>query len=64
MALGQINGILLGIAEEQNIAVLDLEKEIPKTSDYFYDDCHFNKGGISKSAELITASIVSNFKTD
>ncbi|SDA77717.1 GDSL-like Lipase/Acylhydrolase family protein [Algoriphagus alkaliphilus] len=64
VALGQINGILLSIAEEQKIPVLDLEKEIPKTSDYFYDDCHFNKGGISKSAELISASIVLNFKTD
>lgn len=63
-ALGQINGILLGIAEEQGIPLLDLEKEIPKTSDYFYDDCHFNKGGISKSAELISASIMLNFKTD
>lgn len=63
-SLGQINGILLNIATEQNIPVLDLEKEIPKTSEYFYDDCHFNKGGINKSAELISAAIVSNFKTD
>jgi lysophospholipase L1-like esterase len=63
-AMDQINRILLDIGAAQNISVLDLENEIPKTSEYFYDDCHFNKGGISKSAELISASIVSNFKTD
>lgn len=63
-ALGQINTILQNIAFEQEIPLLDLEKEIPKTSEYYYDDCHFNKGGISKSAELISASILTNFKTD
>lgn len=63
-ALTEMNGILVDIAAEEGIVLLDLEKEIPKTSDYFYDDCHFNKGGISKSAELISGTILNNFKID
>lgn len=63
-ALAEMNGILVGIAAEEEIVLLDLEKEIPKTSEYFYDDCHFNKGGISKSAELISGTILNNFKID
>lgn len=63
-AMGKINAILISIASEEEIPLLDLEKEIPKTSAYFFDDCHFNKGGISKSAELISAAILTNFKTN
>jgi lysophospholipase L1-like esterase len=63
-ALGQINEILISIAAQEEIPLLDLEKEIPKTSAYFYDDCHFNKGGITKSAELISSAILTNYKTD
>lgn len=63
-SIGQINEMLHNISDQEEIALLDLEKEIPKTSAYFYDDCHFNKGGIRKSAELISAAILTNFKTD
>lgn len=63
-ALGKMNEILVSIASEEEIVLLDLEKEIPKTSEYFYDDCHFNKGGIGKSAVLISGTILNNFKID
>lgn len=60
-ALGIINQILLETASQSGMISLDLEKQIPKTSDYFYDDCHFNKMGVEKSSEIISNSILKNF---
>ncbi|MFC3415184.1 SGNH/GDSL hydrolase family protein [Algoriphagus hitonicola] len=44
--LDKINEINKKVALENDIGLLDIEKKIPKSLDYFYDDCHFNKKGV------------------
>ena len=40
----------------------DLEKEIEKSNDYFYDDVHFNEKGAEAVAELFSIYIKENIK--
>lgn len=56
-SLNKMNLILKSVAEQEEIPVLDLEQSIPKNTEYFYDDCHFNKKGVLKSAEIIAEKI-------
>ncbi|MHA7129407.1 SGNH/GDSL hydrolase family protein [Algoriphagus namhaensis] len=58
--LNELNDILERIANETGTPILDLEARIPKTKDYFYDDCHFNKGGINFASELMREFILNN----
>lgn len=58
-SLNGMNLILKNIAGKEEISVLDLDQLIPKSIDYYYDDCHFNKQGISASSELISKQIQS-----
>lgn len=45
------------IAREENITLIDLEKEIPKTKDYIYDIVHLNSKGCIKAAEIISKQL-------
>ncbi|MDX5337616.1 MAG: SGNH/GDSL hydrolase family protein [Cyclobacteriaceae bacterium] len=58
--LGKLNQITIQVAEDEDVFLLDLEKSIPKTTDYFYDDCHFNLGGVQEAAKVIGNYITSN----
>src|SRR4029078_13371531 len=43
--LESFNNVMRNRAQSSSVPLLDLPKEIPKTRDYFYDDCHFNTMG-------------------
>lgn len=58
LALNDLNQILINIAAEEELEILDLEKAIPKSTSYFYDDCHFNKGGVDTAAQLMATKIL------
>lgn len=58
-SLNGMNMILKNIAEKEGISLLDLEQAIPKNTEYFFDDCHFNKKGVLTSAEIIAEKIQS-----
>jgi len=47
------NQRLLELATENNIHFCDLAKEIPPTTDYFYDDVHFNENGSRAVANVL-----------
>jgi len=52
-ALEQYNDVLKDLAATFNIPIYDLSSEIPKSLEYFYDDCHFNiKGADFASTRL------------
>lgn len=55
--LDELNAVLLELTQNDSVALLDLERLIPKSNLYFYDDCHFNKGGIALSSDLISKKI-------
>lgn len=40
------------------VEVIDLEKEIPKTLDYFYDDVHLTAKGAAKAGQVIAAYLI------
>lgn len=44
------------------IFCLDLEKKIPKSLDYFYDDMHFNEKGAELVAEQFVEYIQANLE--
>ncbi len=48
--------------ENPDIFCIDLEKEIPKTLNYFYDDVHFNEEGSRLVAEKLEFYIKDNIK--
>jgi hypothetical protein len=43
------------IAAQRNLLLIDLEKQVPKTLDYFWDDVHYSQ----KTYDLIANYIVS-----
>ncbi|MBN7817551.1 SGNH/GDSL hydrolase family protein [Algoriphagus pacificus] len=55
--LSELNESIIQVSSKDSVELLDLEKLIPKTNAYFYDDCHFNKGGIELSTDLISEKI-------
>jgi lysophospholipase L1-like esterase len=61
--LTEMNQSIIDLAKKNSVDLLDLEKLIPKTNAYFYDDCHFNKGGISYSTDLISTVIQKTYFT-
>ncbi len=44
-ALEELNDVMRAVAMEDSVPLYDLAREIPKSSEYFYDDCHFNREG-------------------
>jgi hypothetical protein len=55
------NKTLLKMGKKEGFPVCDLASAIPPTTDYLYDDCHFNEGGArlvsKKIAECLSADI-------
>jgi lysophospholipase L1-like esterase len=45
--LNAFNDIMRQTSTAHGIPLLDLAKTLPKSADYFYDDCHFNINGAS-----------------
>ena len=44
-ALERMNDAMRAVAAENSLALCDLARTIPKSREYFYDDCHFNRVG-------------------
>ncbi len=57
----EFNKRLLKVCEiNKDIFCIDLEKKVPKTLDYIYDDMHFNENGASFVSEEISLFIKEN----
>ncbi|SFB30101.1 SGNH/GDSL hydrolase family protein [Algoriphagus aquimarinus] len=62
--LTEMNQSIIELAAKDSVNLLDLESLIPKTNAYFYDDCHFNKGGVAYSTDLISKTIQQTYFTN
>jgi lysophospholipase L1-like esterase len=51
--LDRINDKTREVAKQLGLKVVDLDRELPRTTEVFYDDCHFNVEGARRVAELI-----------
>lgn len=47
------NDITRQVGRDQKVFVIDLAKEMPKSSKYYYDFIHFSNEGATKAAEII-----------
>ena len=56
-ALEAYNGVMRVVAERQGLALVDLVQTIPKSSEYFYDDMHFNVNGARRAAAVLAPTI-------
>ncbi len=54
----QFNDAVRSLSQRYGVGLIDLEKEIPKTLDTFYDDAHFTPLGAQRAAEVIAAYLV------
>ncbi len=50
LGLNKYNNQIRQLAKEENVSLIDLEKVVPKSLDYFYDDVHYK----SKAYDLIS----------
>ena len=56
--LQQQNRIIREVAQSEDVIVVDNEKMIPKTWEYFVDSCHFTEKGRSLLARNLCEAIV------
>ena len=58
--LDSYNKKLLSVCEKYQLSCIDLEKEIPKSINYFYDDIHFTNKGAELIALKVNEKIIKN----
>ncbi len=51
------NDITREVGKEENILVIDLAREMPKSTRYFYDGIHYGNKGAQKVAEIIDKNL-------
>jgi lysophospholipase L1-like esterase len=59
-AMEELNGVMRGIGAGFAVPVCDLVVEIPKSLEYFYDDCHFNIAGARAAGLALARTLVMN----
>jgi lysophospholipase L1-like esterase len=58
------NDVTRSIGAEHNVLVIDLAKEMPKSSRYFRDFVHFNNEGAEKVAEIVYSNLLPFLKNN
>lgn len=59
-AMKAYNTALREVAVQDAVPVFDLALLMPKSLEYFYDDCHFNIKGAQKAGSLLGAFLIEN----
>ena len=54
----RFNDIIRALTEKHGIELIDLEKEIPKDLEHFYDDVHLTPLGSQRAAEVIATYLI------
>ena len=60
--LKQYNQVTLDVASHMNVPAIDVARQMPKSSKYFYDLTHCNIDGASKVAEFVQYDLVGILK--
>jgi lysophospholipase L1-like esterase len=55
-----VNDRVRQVAKELSVKVVDLDRELPRTTEVFYDDAHFNVRGAQRVAELVFEQVFKN----
>ncbi|MCS6819325.1 MAG: SGNH/GDSL hydrolase family protein, partial [Chitinophagales bacterium] len=54
----EMNEIIRQTAKNENVLLIDLDKEIPKTNEFIYDAVHVNNKGAQLATEIITKNLL------
>ncbi|HXV14174.1 MAG TPA: GDSL-type esterase/lipase family protein [Candidatus Krumholzibacteria bacterium] len=54
-ALERLNDVMRAVSVEDSIPLCDLARVLPKSREYFYDDCHFNREGARAAGRELAA---------
>jgi lysophospholipase L1-like esterase len=60
VALESYNDVMRELAQSHNIPIFDLARRIPKSLEYFYDDCHFNVNGSRETGKWVGDFLLEN----
>jgi lysophospholipase L1-like esterase len=61
-ALEQMNDVMRGFAAGDSTLVYDLAREMPRSLEYFYDDCHFNAAGAAWVGRRLAAFLAGSLQ--
>ncbi len=56
-AMERLNDTMRAVGAENGVPVFDLAAWLPKSLDYFYDDCHFNTAGAAEAGKRLAGFI-------
>jgi GDSL-like Lipase/Acylhydrolase family len=62
-AMERLNDEMRAVGEQESVPVYDLARTLPKSLDFFYDDCHFNNAGASTTAKGLAAFLMDRHLT-
>jgi GDSL-like Lipase/Acylhydrolase family len=57
--LERYNDVIRSICVERALACIDLDRTLPRSSNYFYDDFHFTKSGAAAVGKVLAQELVS-----
>ncbi|HEX5133671.1 MAG TPA: SGNH/GDSL hydrolase family protein [Candidatus Krumholzibacteria bacterium] len=57
-AMDSLNDVMRQVAEESHVPVFDLARWMPKSLEYFYDDCHFTPAGAAAAGTRLAEFLV------
>jgi lysophospholipase L1-like esterase len=57
-ALELYNEVTRSVCVERRLDCVDLDRELPKDSTYFYDDFHFSRAGAAKVGQIIARHLI------
>lgn len=57
----EFNEIIRMVAKEEDVVLIDLDKQVPKIPKYIFDEVHFNNEGSKLAAEIISTSLINNY---
>lgn len=60
-AMARLNGAMIAVAGANGVPVCDLAATLPKSLDYFYDDCHFNPAGAAEAGKRLAECIAGSW---
>ena len=58
--MNRFNDAVRALSRKHQIELIDLEREIPKDLDHFYDDVHFSPEGAKRAARVVTEYLILN----
>jgi hypothetical protein len=57
-AMERLNDAMRTVGGQESVPVYDLARTLPKSLDFFYDDCHFNVAGAATAAKGLASFLI------